>query len=197
MPHVDKITRFGLLRHAPTMWNEEKRIQGQKDSPLTAEGKKHAEAWGRLLKMYRWARILSSDLGRARTTASIINTFLNIPLSCDSRLREREWGGWTGKTLKQVRQEDPLLWAEQEKNGWNFCPPKGEAFIEVLERCFHVLNQAANDWAGETILIVTHEGVIKSIIYRLCPPQLLSTKVQLIRNYHLHCEGSGSFFSSL
>ena len=138
MPHVDKITRFGLLRHAPTMWNEEKRIQGQKDSPLTAEGKKHAEAWGRLLKMYRWARILSSDLGRARTTASIINTVLNIPLSCDSRLREREWGGWTGKTLKQVRQEDPLLWAEQEKNGWNFCPPTGEAFIEVLERCFHV-----------------------------------------------------------
>jgi probable phosphoglycerate mutase len=180
------ITRFGLLRHAPTMWNEEKRIQGQQDSPLTVEGKNHAEAWGQRLKMYPWDRILSSDLGRARNTASIINTFLSIPVSHEPRLREREWGRWTGMTLKQVRREDPQLWAAQEKNGWKFCPPTGENLDAVLERSIQALRKAAQDWPNETILVVTHEGVIKSLIYRLCEPEVMSTESPVIRPNHLH-----------
>jgi probable phosphoglycerate mutase len=42
-----KITRFGLVRHAETLWNRERRIQGQSDSALTAKGKKDADNWGR------------------------------------------------------------------------------------------------------------------------------------------------------
>mgnify|MGYP002351979739 FL=1 len=35
-------TRFGVMRHAPTLWNRERRIQGQLDSPLTPEGERMA-----------------------------------------------------------------------------------------------------------------------------------------------------------
>lgn len=186
------ITRFGLMRHATTMWNEEKRIQGQQDSPLTVEGKNHAKAWGPLLKKHPWDRILSSDLGRARNTALIINRFLSVPVSHDARLRERQWGRWTGKTLKQVRQEDPQLWAEQEKNGWKFCPPKGEDLTAVVERSIRTLLQAARDWPNQTILVITHEGVIKSIVYRLYAPKMMMPESPVIRPNHLHwlsCDG--------
>ncbi len=46
MTTQEKTTRFGLMRHAETVWNREKRIQGQLDSRLTAAGRRQAESWG-------------------------------------------------------------------------------------------------------------------------------------------------------
>jgi broad specificity phosphatase PhoE len=50
-------TRFGLIRHAETVWNREKRIQGQSDFSLTAAGKRQAVRWGRQLKALQWDRL--------------------------------------------------------------------------------------------------------------------------------------------
>ena len=47
-----EITRFGLVRHAETIWNREKRIQGQSDSALTDKGQKDADNWGRRLSRF-------------------------------------------------------------------------------------------------------------------------------------------------
>ena len=60
--------RFGLIRHAETLWNQQSRIQGHRDSPLTDRGKKDADEWGRQLKRISWDRIFGSDLGRAAET---------------------------------------------------------------------------------------------------------------------------------
>jgi probable phosphoglycerate mutase len=46
MKDQDKLTRFGLVRHAQTVWNREKKIQGQNDTPLTSDGKSQALRWG-------------------------------------------------------------------------------------------------------------------------------------------------------
>ena len=66
MQDQNKITRFGLIRHAQTIWNREKKIQGHSDSPLTADGEKQALSWGQALAQFPWSRILASDAGRAR-----------------------------------------------------------------------------------------------------------------------------------
>jgi len=83
-----KITRFGLVRHAETVWNREKRIQGQSDSALTDRGSEDADNWGRRLSRFSWDRILMSDSGRAVETAETINHHLQAPAESDPRLRE-------------------------------------------------------------------------------------------------------------
>jgi probable phosphoglycerate mutase len=186
MQNQSNNTRFGLVRHAQTIWNREKKIQGQKDSPLTSDGKIQASRWGQLLKPLPWNRILASDIGRAIETAGIINQALKISLKTDARLREQDWGQWTGETIFRIQTDTPRELDSRVRAGWDFCPPDGEVRRSVLERSRQALSEAAAKWPGETILVVTHEGVVKSLIYHLCGRKYLPGEPAIIKPYQLH-----------
>ena len=186
MPDECPVTRFALLRHARTLWNTMGRIQGQSNSPLTPEGRNCAMEWGHILKKYDWNRIITSDTGRATETADLINLSLNIPVSYDARLREQDWGSWTGKTLEQIEKEEPQLLMEQESAGWKFHPPHGEDRANVLKRSSEALRDADKKWPGETILLVTHEGVIKCLISRLREKEVQSIRHITFQPSHIH-----------
>ena len=181
-----KITRFGLIRHAQTVWNREKKIQGHSDSPLTAEGARQATSWGQILLQFSWNRILVSDTGRALATAERINRVLNLSLTTDDRLREQNWGRWAGKTIPQIQTEAAQVLDEQTSAGWEFCPPGGEDRKSVLARGQAALQAAFDRWPEENILVVTHEGVIKSLVYHLCGRKFLPTEPPLLKSYQLH-----------
>ena len=179
-------TLFGLIRHAQTRWNREKRIQGQSDSQLTSDGKRQAAGWGQLLKPFGWDRILVSDTGRAQATAEHINTILKISLSTDRRLREQDWGQWAGKTISELKTDHGAELKVQEDAGWEFCPPGGEDRLQVWQRSHKALLEASTRWPGTKILVVTHEGVIKSLIYRLSERKFMAGEPAIIKKQHLH-----------
>jgi broad specificity phosphatase PhoE len=179
-------TFFGLLRHTVTEWNQSRRIQGQSDSPLTLGGETLALQWGRLVACQSWSRILSSDLGRARKTTELINQTLNLPVTLDSRLREKDWGKWTGRTMAQLKIEFADIWAKQTPSEWDFCPPSGESFQDVWKRGREALAAAAGKWPGEKILVVTHEGMIKSLIYHESTQPGILKERKCLMPYHLH-----------
>jgi probable phosphoglycerate mutase len=179
-------TPFGLMRHAPTEWNREKRLQGQKDSPLLPESEALAQEWGRRLSPLGWERILASDLGRARRTAELVNRALRLPLEVDSRLREKDWGEWTGGNLSTIAEAAPEHLSALESQGWAFRPPGGEDRLAVWRRSSEALLEAGRRWPGRRILVVTHEGVIKCLLYRLTEREFLPEEPPLLRPAHLH-----------
>jgi broad specificity phosphatase PhoE len=179
-------TRFGVIRHAVTTWNQAKRIQGHIDTPLAWIGKNQAREWGRLLKPYAWHRILSSDLRRSRDTAEILNAYLKVPVDREAKLREQHWGRWVGMTVEQIRNEVPRDFAQQEANGWRFQPPDGENRETVFQRSRCALHRAAEKWPGQTILVVTHEGVLKCLMYRLFEQNRSFTEFTRLQPYRLH-----------
>ncbi len=180
------ITRLGLIRHAETAWNREGRIQGHQDSPLTEKGKKDADRWGLELSRIPWDRMIISDLGRAIDTAAIINHHLQVPFEADPRLREQDWGDWTAKPAEKIKTEELPKLAESQRSGWQFCPPQGEDRISVWQRSHNALVDAARRWPGSAILVVTHEGVIRNVIYRLCNRPYEPGEASLIESRHLH-----------
>jgi broad specificity phosphatase PhoE len=186
MDSAFKPTRFGLLRHAPTEWNQQKRIQGQTDSPLIPAGRARAAAWGKQLNGYAWDRIIASDLGRASDTADLVNQALEVSCTKETRLREQDWGAWTGKTIKEAEKAYRGREAERVGEGWAFCPPGGESRRTVRERGCRALEAAAVRWPGETILVVTHEGVIKCLVYWLLGRQFLPSEPPLFKGRCLH-----------
>lgn len=182
----NKSTRFGLIRHAQTAWNREKKIQGHSDTALTVEGERQARNWGKLLMGFAWDRILASDIGRALTTAKRMNELLNIPMETDQRIREQDWGEWVGLTVRQIQSIAAQELDQQVHAGWDFCPPGGESRLAVLERSRLALQSAARRHPGETILIVCHEGVVKALIYDLYGRQYLPDEPAILKPYQLH-----------
>lgn len=164
-PDRQHLTRFGILRHARTCWNEIGKIQGQQNSPLTEKGRRDALIWGKRLSANRWNRILCSDLGRAIETAQIMGSVLDIPLTQDARLREMDWGLWTGWTLADIRTHFPTVWEKASAGDWHFSAPEGERYIDVHYRSSLALNDASVRFAGERILVVCHEGTLKCLYY--------------------------------
>jgi probable phosphoglycerate mutase len=186
MDHAKATTRFGLIRHAETVWNREKRIQGQQDSPLTPEGEMMADSWGRRLAAFHWDRILASDTGRAKATAERINAHLRLPIDTHAGLRELDWGRWTTRTVAQLWEEEGDLVAAQDRAGWDFQPPGGESRRSQLERSRRVLLEAAGRWPGHSILVVTHEGVIKGLVHFLAGTAFPAKGRAAVQSYRLH-----------
>ena len=60
--------RLILLRHGETVWNIDKRLQGHDNSPLSTRGVEQAKAIASTVRALAPARVVASDLGRARQT---------------------------------------------------------------------------------------------------------------------------------
>ena len=178
------LTYFALMRHAETSWNRERRIQGQQDAPLTSSGRQQARRWGYALARHQLDYMVTSDLGRATHTATLINHSLLLPCSLEPRLREQDWGDWSGSKLSDLLNTDELK--VQEKLGWDFRPFDGESRLEVLQRSQQALVDIAQQMRGSRILVITHGGVIRCLLYRLCRRRFLPDEPALIKPYRLH-----------
>ena len=180
-------TRFGLIRHAKTQWNLEKKIQGKNDPGLCREGIEQSRNWAKILKHEKmWDRIVASGFRRAWQTAKIINKKLNLPIDKDYRLNEQDWGKWNGKTFHDLMTEQPEELELQMESGWNFCPPEGENRLSVWVRSRSAFQDMAARWPGQKILVVAHAGVIKALIYGILKKKFLPDEAGLIKPYHLH-----------
>ena len=155
------MTRFNprveiyLLRHGETEWNKEGRLQGQKDSSLTARGLEQAHHLGRTLLSRLGPVPLSmhvSPLGRARETAAILRKYMSVaePL-VEPRLQEMSLGSWDGLTRGEVNARwNGVIGGDSDAEWW-FLAPCGESYGHFVER--------VQSWLAEqsgTIIAVSH-----------------------------------------
>jgi probable phosphoglycerate mutase len=125
-----------LVRHGQTAFNQERRLQGHVDSALTELGERQARAVGRLLRELipdpaNW-RIVSSPLGRARSTAEAVADALGAgAVETDPRLIEMSWGAWDGRLRSELEAAYPNAFG---KTGWAFHAPTGESYEAVCAR---------------------------------------------------------------
>jgi probable phosphoglycerate mutase len=125
-----------LWRHGQTVWNAERRFQGQSDIPLDEVGQAQAERAARLLAALRPDLIVSSDLSRAAQTAAPLSRLTGLELTLDKDLRERSGGCWEGLTDTEIRTRYPV-----EHASWT--PPDGEPSAAVAERVAGALLRVA------------------------------------------------------
>ncbi|WP_420848057.1 histidine phosphatase family protein, partial [Neobacillus citreus] len=101
------MTKICIVRHGETEWNAIGRLQGRSDIPLNAKGIKQAEESGEYLKNSQWDVIITSPLQRAKKTAEIIKTYINVPLVVMDDFKEKSFGDAEGMTIEEIRTAFP------------------------------------------------------------------------------------------
>lgn len=148
---------IALLRHFPTGWNDEGRLQGRADRPLTPGAR---AALARLAVPLPWdaARVLASPLARAADTARAL--FPSVAL--DARLVETDMGAWEGRRGVDLLADPASGFGPVETWGWSGRPPGGESPADLRARVAPLLAEIAA--AGGRWVLVTHRGLMRAIL---------------------------------
>lgn len=151
-----------LVRHGESLWNVERRVQGQSGSELSERGRWQADLTGRLLEgMCEEPPLLaSSDLDRAMETAEFVAKHLRVDIRTDERLRERAFGDWTNRLVVDIEREDRERWDRWRRGEDVIAEVGGEDSAMVVARVRSALRDLAADADGRRVVCVTHGGAI-------------------------------------
>lgn len=150
-----------ITRHSKTLWNQEKRLQGWQDSPLTKEGINDALLLKERIKNLTIDHCYSSPINRAKQTSEIL--FDHVIL--DDRLKEMNFGLYEGKNITELLNDKQYdaLWNQPDDNTRL---PGGESYIEVLTRLQNFIDDIYQKYSNKTIFITIH-GMLFIILHGL------------------------------
>jgi probable phosphoglycerate mutase len=180
-PAEEKEATLILVRHGETTWNAEGRVQGHSNSPLNERGRQQAQRVAQHLAKLKVQVIYSSDSTRARETAELIAATHRLPVMASEELRERNYGVLEGKTLAEAARTQGtwfLTWQENRHNA----PPAGESQQQMCERIMEAIRKVATAHAGQTVVVSTHGGPIKSAVYDILRIPLSLWRLTWIEN---------------
>ncbi|MFE6825463.1 bifunctional RNase H/acid phosphatase [Streptomyces sp. NPDC057690] len=177
-PDLGAPATFVLLRHGETPLTPQKRFSGSggTDPSLSDVGREQAErVAAALARRGTVQHILASPLARTRETAAAVAARLGLEVTVEDGLIETDFGAWEGLTFGEVRERHP-----EDLNAWLADPEAeptggGESFAATATRIAATRDRLVAEYAGRTVLLVTHVTPIKTFV-RLAlgaPPESL------------------------
>ncbi len=157
-------TTLLLVRHGETTDNAERRPRGQGHGALNELGLAQADAIGRRLARVEFSHLYSSDLHRAEQTARAIASLTGHEMRTCTCLRERHFGVWQGQLWSEIKTTYPETWAAYHAGDPDMQMPDGESTRQLQQRSVECLEAIARQNPGEQIVVVTHGGVINSLL---------------------------------
>lgn len=155
-----------LIRHTQTILGEGI-CCGQSDIPAKEP---YLDQFDRIVNNVKFqnVRIYASPLKRC---TSLVNHFLMYKEKCqtakfDDRLKEMNFGDWEMKKWDEINQEELNKWMTDFVNEKT---PGGECFTDLNQRVKEFLDEIIISHSSEnqTTVIITHAGVIRSVLCQL------------------------------
>jgi broad specificity phosphatase PhoE len=146
-----------LIRHGPTSWNEERRLQGRADVPLSPTGEAKVAGWTLPAEFtdYHW---VASPLTRAQQTAAA----LGITPVTEHAVVEMDWGDWEGHTMAELTEKYGNEVRRRADMGLDLRPHGGESPRDVRGRVRDWLDLVAE--TGRPTGAVAHQGIIRAAL---------------------------------
>jgi broad specificity phosphatase PhoE len=158
-----------LLRHGQSEGNEGGRFGGHGPTPLTALGRRQAEAAARALAAEDGlTAIFASDLPRAMQTAAPVVAATGIAMRTTPALRERSVGVFTGMTFAEAEAAHPEIFSAMMRRDPDACPPEGETSRERAAHVGAFFDEAVEAFGGAgRALFVSHAFTLNLLLRRL------------------------------
>jgi probable phosphoglycerate mutase len=195
MPTQPKLSLLAI-RHGETVFNVEKRYQGHIDSPLTEIGRDQVSSLGRRMEKMNIDTLISSDLGRAQETASIIAEYTDHSVETDDRLRERNYGILEGLTVPEIKSRHSDVLERLDANDPDYIIPEGESHRQHYRRNVAVIEELQAGNSGATIAMVVHGGVLDSLFRYAAHLPLDQPRCFITANASLTIINYGTFYGT-
>jgi broad specificity phosphatase PhoE len=177
-------TRFLYIRHAEVPGNDPSASTytytgSQTDESLTETGKRQAQECAERVSNLQKSgvfgnitAIYSSNLKRAQETAAPIAEALGFDVQVRGALQEIDWGCGDGQLVTKMTEEYRAIEHQvkqlypERKTRWDHLPvfEGAETFNALLNRNIEELKGIAESHPGETVLIIGHGRVLKTLI---------------------------------
>lgn len=178
-----------ITRHSKTLWNEEKRLQGRLDSPLSQEGIENALALKQYLQdnSLQFDYVFSSPIPRANQTAHLL--FDQQSITLDKRLMEMNFGDFEGQKISDLLENHYELYDQL----WNHPEcferiPHGESYEEVIARVQSFLDDLKQLPHDSQVMVVTHGMcfvIFMSIFLHISKKDLVQINQQIVEGCSL------------
>jgi len=157
------VRNFIFIRHGETAWNREKRFQGRSDVPLNERGLLQAGLVAGALQREDVSRLFCSPLIRARQTAEIIGTRLNLPVEVMQELTELDFGEYEGELEADLRAKQGLRFAKWREAHYTEPAPGGDSIGTVKDRAASAVKAMAAVSEHGSVAAVAHQAILMAI----------------------------------
>jgi probable phosphoglycerate mutase len=149
--------RLILARHGESVGNATRTFTDSPEVTLTDLGRAQARRSAEILKeRFSPVHLISSPYRRARDTAEIISSVLDLAIEVEPAVREQSYGELRGQPYEVARTSPGFA----EIPRWDWRPPGGETLREVRARSAPALGRVARTYPDEHAVIVCHGGTI-------------------------------------
>ena len=174
--------RCYLVRHAQTSWNEENRIQGHSDLPLSSLGERQARLLGTRFASQHVHGIFTSALRRSVQTAQLIAEGLpaaspspspaaaeagngrGLSLIVVPELGEMHLGDWEGLTPDEVDARFSNAYQQWRRSPSSVVIPGAEPLDAFRTRVRSALDRVMGAVGEGEYVVVSHGGVIAAVL---------------------------------
>ena len=158
------ITIIDLLRHGELEGDEDV-FRGSTDDLLSDEG------WQQMVTALDnkndWDFIVTSPLQSCLEFADLIAKEEEIDLEINRDFKEIDFGAWEGFSPNEIFEEEPTILNQWWQSPTEVTPPDGEEYQVFKARVLVALKKIIQEHKGKKILLVTHSGVIQTILTHL------------------------------
>ena len=154
-----------FVRHGETILTPTRKFSGTGalDPELMQDGLDQAELVAKEAVKLGAEILIASPLNRTRQTAEAIARTTGLEIIFDEAWFELSFGSWDGKSIEEVKAEDPDAY-QAWLNSTSYAPGGGESYDEASVRIEEALEKLVAEYPGKKIIIVTHNGVIKTVV---------------------------------
>lgn len=187
------MTELFLIRHCEAYGNIYRRLDGVRDTGVTALGLKQIRYLSRRFERERLDAVYSSALTRARRTAQGICEVTGAPQKCCAALHERDMGVFDGKSWYEAAAAYPEVFAAWQADMDHYILPGGESAAGAGLRFREALLSVCRENPDSRIAVVAHSMVIKALLESISAgpvPFGNNTAVSL-----LHADGEQGLFT--
>jgi broad specificity phosphatase PhoE len=160
----ETITSFLLIRHGDTNATERGLLYNDPGAELTEKGWRQAQAVADWIAQKKPDVVLCGTAKRVLDTAETITKRIELDAVKCEGISEWQVGEWEGRTYLDIKRNDPKAYSAWSQDPIRNRPPGGESIAELYERVNKQVEDLIAKHAGKTVALVTHAGVIRSIL---------------------------------